>query len=290
MVLFHRIRVFFSKLLRNYPEFLFKLNYKRVTGRWINTRNPKTLYDKIVYMAFHTDTSIWTRLADKVAVREYVESKGYGENLPLLYGVWFNVDDIDYVTLPSSFVLKTNNASTTNIFVKDKSAIDVNVINKQLTKWLKWEYGVETAQPHYSRIIPKVLAEEFLIDEETSKLGKSLIDYKFYCVNGTPVYVQVIADRKLNTHDFKIMLYDMDWVAYPNFISNIHDRLNTTFSKPTTFEYMKKMASDLATGLQFVRVDLYEINKKTIFGEMTFTPGLDTFSDEFMRNLGTLIC
>ena len=44
-------------------------------------------------------------------------------------------------------------------------------------------------------------------------------------------------------------------------------------TKPSNFDEMVSVASILACGFEFVRVDMYEINNKVYFGEMTFTPG-----------------
>lgn len=149
-------------LKRTNPEKLFSIYHKRSTGVYLNIDKPKTLDDKIAYMAFRTDTSEWSRLADKVRVREYVEECGYGDNLPKLYGVWEKAADIEFDKLPTAFVIKTNNASATNILVRDKSKIDQATVRKQLDEWLKIDYGYDTCQPHYSRIKPLILAEEYL--------------------------------------------------------------------------------------------------------------------------------
>lgn len=278
-------RQYESYLCKKDPERLFCIRYKRQTGTSLNTQHPSTLYDKIAFMAFHTDTSEWSRLADKIAVREYVKECGYGENLPQLYGVWNRAEDVDFTSLPDSFVIKTNNASATNIIVKNKETLDIRATRKKLNNWLKWEYGLETCQPHYSRIKPQILAEEFLIDSKTTR-DKSLIDYKFYCLNGIPMYVMVITDRKENTHDVKVSIFDMNWKRYSNFVSTVHEEVDLNLQQPVSFNLMKKMASDLSKKHPFCRVDFYEINERPIFGEMTFTPGFDSFSQSFQEELG----
>lgn len=276
-------------LRRTNPEKLFSTYYKRATGRYLDINNPQTLDDKIAYMEFRTDTTEWSRLADKVRVREYVEECGFGENLTRLYGVWEKGADVDFDSLPKAFVIKTNNGSATNILVKDKSKADIEAIRKQLDKWLAIDYGYQTAQPHYSHMKPLILAEEFLVDEETQKAGKVLNDYKFYCVNGKPMYVQVMCDRVPNTHEMKLQLYDMDWKARPEYLSKVHEIVKEEIPAPISFMLMKGMAAKLSSSFPFVRVDFYEINGKPIFGEMTFTPGFDTITMEFRQMLGKKI-
>lgn len=268
------------------PEKLFCMRYKRVTGNRLNVNNPSTLYEKIAYMAFRTDTTEWSRLADKVHVRDYVNDCGLGECLPKLLGVWEKASDVDFDKLPNSFVIKTNNASATNILVRNKSELDINSTRQRLEKWLKWEYGLQTCQPHYSRIKPLILAEEFLVDNDTAKAKKSLVDYKFYCINGIPLYVMVMTDREPNTHKVKVVIFDMSWNAHNEFVSEIHETADETIQQPSSFTLMQQMASTLSKPFPFVRVDFYEVNGKPVFGEMTFTPGFDTFTQAFQVELG----
>lgn len=278
-------RSYDNYLKRNNPEKLFSIYHKRSTGKYLNIDNPVTLDDKIAYMEFRTDTSEWSRLADKVRVRDYVEECGFGDYMTKLYGVWENADEIDFSMLPSSFVIKTNNASATNILIKDKSSMDEVSVRKQLNEWLKIDYGYNTAQPHYSNMKPLILAEEFLVDEDTAKAGKVLKDFKFYCVNGEPRYVIVYSDRETNSHRMKRSIYDMDWVLHQEYLGKFAVA-GPEVKKPVSFELMKKMASRLSNPFKFVRVDFYEINGTPIFGEITFTPGMQETSIEFAELLG----
>ena len=269
-------------LRKTNPEELFSLWHKRSTGVYLNIDNPQTLDDKIAYMAFRTDTSEWTRLADKVRVREYVEECGYGKYLPKLYGSWERADDVDFVKLPNAFVIKTNNASATNILVRDKSKIDETAVRKQLDEWLKIDYGYLTCQPHYSRIKQMILAEEFLINPGDNK---PLKDFKFYCVNGEPMYVIVYTDRVANSHDMKRTIYDMDWQLHQEYLGR--DAIaGSEIEKPLSFELMKEISCKLSTPFSFVRIDFYEVAGKPVFGEMTFTPGMQETSSEFSEILG----
>src|SRR5690554_5505515 len=65
---------------------------------------PKNLIEKIDWLQLNTDTSLWTKCADKYLVREYVKECGYEKHLPKLYGKWDNAKNIDFTSLPQSFV------------------------------------------------------------------------------------------------------------------------------------------------------------------------------------------
>ena len=98
----------------------------------------------------------------------------------------------------------------------------------------------------------------------------SLVDYKFYCMNGKPEVLLVIGDRD-NRAEEKKSMYDMNfnqldykYADYKTFDKNI--------KAPENFEKMKEIAHILSEDFPFVRVDLYNINGKIYFGELTFFP------------------
>lgn len=276
-----------KKLAITAPSKLMQRMYRRNMGRKLNLKEPCTLDDKIYYLSYNSNTSLWSDLADKVKVRDYVVRCGLSGILCKLYGVYSSSNEIKYDDLPESFVIKTNNASATNIIVKDKEKLNVQAVNSQLDKWLKIDYGKITATPHYSKIEPKILVEEYLHDD--SKMNKtSLADYKFYCINGRPEAVMIYTGRIPNTHIMKRTMYDMDWNPHEEWIWD-KKTIVTDIEKPRKFEEMKQIVEKLARPFVFVRVDLYYVNDKIYFGELTFTPGHRSTSDIFQRKFGSLI-
>lgn len=120
--------------------------------------------------------------------------------------------------------------------------------------------------------------------------GKSLIDYKLYCFNGVPLYIQVIKNRGA---DETIDFYDRNWIKQSFTGVNPMAKMSTVIDEtPYTFEEMKTVASKLSKGLPFVRVDLYEINRKIYFGELTLYPsgGFGFFNpQEYNLSIGNLL-
>jgi hypothetical protein len=166
--------------------------------------------------------------------------------------------------------------------------MDISETNQLLRKWLKYPYGELTGQIFYTRIKPQIIAERLL---ETLPSSDSLIDYKFFCINGKPYYVSVHSDRRINSHQYKVMRYDLNWKAHPEYCAK---RCSLKlYDKPKSFDVMIEYAKRLSSPFPFVRVDFYEINNHgeatPIFGELTFTPASDDFSEEFQKLLGDLI-
>lgn len=269
------------------PQWYVKYAYHSYTGSKLNLKNPKNLYEKINYIRYYGDTSLWPKLTDKYKVREYIEQSGFKDILNELYGVYENPEDIEFDTLPKSVVLKTNNSCETNYLINDKNTIDRNEVRLKLKKWLSYDFGLNTGQPHYSKIAPRIIAEKYLISDD--KRSDSLIDYKFYCFNGSVHYIFVYSDRVINTHNIKRMIYNTNW-------DRLVDKMDAKFEligddlKPKSLNYMIEIASKLSSSFPFVRVDFYEIDSKPVFGEMTFTPGYDSGANrEFMLEMGRLI-
>lgn len=116
---------------------------------------------------------------------------------------------------------------------------------------------------------------------------EGLTDYKFYCFNGQVKYLYV--SEGLEDHDTaKISFLTPDWK--PASFQRMDYR---TFAKiperPVNYEKMIDIAKCLSENMPFVRIDLFEINKKVYFSEFTFFPcsGFMLFSpDEWDMRLG----
>ena len=78
------------------PKILANWTYKSRFNKNIDWDNPRDLIEKIYWLQFNTDTSLWTTCADKYLVREYIKSKGLEDSLNTVYGVYYDVDDIDW--------------------------------------------------------------------------------------------------------------------------------------------------------------------------------------------------
>ena len=157
---------------------------------------------------------------------------------------------------------------------------------KQMAKYLKYPYGALSGERHYGKIRPKIIAEEYLVDH--SHPNAALDDYKFYCFDGVPTYCFITKNRILNTHKIQLMMYDMDWTPLRS--SFIDSSRLAEIPRPSAFEEMKSIAAKLSEGIKFVRVDLYEVDGKVKFSEMTFTPGMDAgFNEEFLLEMGKKI-
>jgi len=286
------IKYIASKIGKFNPEFIVRIRYWLRFHKRIDLDNPKNLNEKIQYLSLRTDTSAWTRLTDKYLVRDYVKECGLEETLVPLLGKWDSADDIDFESLPSRFILKTTHGSGDSIIVNDKSCCNIDEIRSSIRKTLKETYGLSEGNPHYSRIKPAVVAEELLENDEVSaRYSTSLIDYKIWCFNGKAYYIWTCTDR--TKHGTRVMTYDKEWNAHPEYsVFTSHYMRGETIPKPDGLDRMLNIAEALAKPFPVVRVDLYNLQGKVYFGEMTFTSlgGLmDFYSNDFLNYTGSLI-
>lgn len=246
-------------------KLFLKVKYRLKMGRWPNFKNPKSFTEKLQWLKIYGRRPIDTILSDKYAVKDYI-SKSIGSKyvIPLL-GIWDRFEDIDFDKLPNQFVLKCTHDSGGVIICKDKENLDVAKANNILSNSLKHDYFTISREHAYKNIPRKIIAEEYMEDQET----KELRDYKFFCFNGAPKLLFVASDRQILGEETKFDFFDMEYNHLP--FTNGHPNAKVLPKKPMCFEEMKVLASKLSSGIPHVRVDFYEVNGKVYFGEMTFS-------------------
>ena len=260
----YRFNVFIAK--KYFPFLYCKYRYKEIAGKKTDFSNPRDINEKIQWLEFFTDTTEWSRLADKYAVREYVKERVGEEILVPLLGKWDKAADIDFSKLPKKFVIKPNNGSYDCCIVTDKEHTDLEVIRRKMYDSMKHPFGRETCEPHYLRIKPCIIAEQLL---ETDEVG-GLIDYKMWCFNGKFHSVFLCANRDNDKHKVDWNYYDENWKRCPEKIS---EKFRNDFEspRPENFDKMIEYAEKLSEGLPQARIDFYNIKGKIYFGEITLT-------------------
>lgn len=275
--------LFLNKLHFMNDESYLKIRYRLETGKKLNLKNPETFNDKLNWLKLHDRKPLYTKLADKYTVREYIKEKLGEEYLIPCLGVWNSFEEIDFDKLPEQFVLKCTHDSGSVVICKDKSQFDVQKakekIERKLKKNLYW-WGREWV---YKDIKPRIIAEKYMEDSETVELR----DYKFFCFDGKPEMLFVATDRP---HDTRFDFFDLDFNNLH--IKNGHENATKKINKPKCFEEMKLLAAKLSKDIPHVRIDFYEVDGQVYFGEITFYHfcGVVPFEpDEWNYKLGELI-
>ena len=271
----------------NYRVDIIKYYKKKSNGKDVDLDNPVLFSEKLQWYKLNHRDPLMKRVANKYNVRDYIKEVGYGHLLNDLYGVYTDVDDINFDKLPDQFVLKGTHGSGFNIIVKDKSRLNRRQAKLMMKSWLKQHIAWSGREWVYEKMPRHIIVEKYL-EDETGELR----DYKFYCFNGKPAFMQLEVGRGTdhNTRNF----YDMDWKLMP-FGKELPHNPDLHVPMPAMFDEMKKIAEDLSQPFQYVRVDLYQVGGKVYFGELTFFPagGAPDFVpsnyDETVGKMWTLI-
>ncbi len=256
---------FIKNALRLLPDKTYlKLRYRAVFKRKLNVKNPKTYNEKLQWMKLYDRNPLYTRLVDKYDVRDFVTDRIGEEHLIPCLGVWDKFEDINFDELPDQFVLKGTHDSGSVYICRDKSKIDKVALKKHFDEALRDNQYYGGREWAYKNLKGRIIAEEFMIDDS----GIGLKDYKFFCFGGEVKAMFIATDRGVEGQDVKFDFFDRDFNHLP--FRHGHENAVNTPQKPEGYEEMLVLAEKLAEGLRHVRVDLYNINGKIYFGEMTF--------------------
>ena len=256
-----------SKLSRLLPDRLYvQLQYLSNHHRFPNLRNPQTLNEKVMWLKLYDHKAIYTTMVDKYAAKAYISKRVGDEYVVPTLGVWNNVEEIDFGSLPQQFVLKWNHDSGGIVICKDKESFDIEFAKKRLDKRKDnngYWYGREWP---YKNVPHKIIAEEYL--------GENLQDYRFYCYNGVPKYIYTYTNESFEdgskpepTH---CDIYDCNWTPMA-FRQKSPPRGNV--ERPLGLEKMLDCAKRLSMDAPLLRVDFYQIGERVYVGELTFFPG-----------------
>jgi len=229
-------------------------------------------------------------MSDKIMARDIVKGTVGDQFLSTLYATSPDPAAIDWSALPREYVCKVNHMSGGVIIVWDGAPAECSLPSKPsltdsiiqirpermdsermieiLKYWLSldysWRPGKQFVEWAYQDIARAVLVEELLLDDS----GGIPKDYRFYVFNG--VAEIVIVDGHMTKARTKACM-SMDWRVHP---AKKKGMIRTTPSplRPTNWDEMKEAAEQLGSLVDFVRVDLYDLGNRVVFGELTNYP------------------
>lgn len=242
-------------------EKLLKILYRGYVGKKLNLEQPQYYTEKLNWLKLHDHNPLYNIFVDKYEVKQYVADKIGAEYIIPTLGVWESFDSIDFRNFPNQFVLKCTHDSHSVVIVKDSTNFDYLIAKKKIEKHLKNNFYLVNREWPYKDVKPRIIAESFMCDENTGELK----NYKFFCFNGEVKVLYVTSGQEINS--LFIDFFDLEFKHLDIF--NGCPNAPSIPKKPKNFEKMKFIASVLAKGIPHVRVDLYEINGKVYFGELT---------------------
>lgn len=267
------------------------------------TRRPRTFREKVRYKMLRDHRPLVVTFADKAAVRDYVTTVIGAQYLPRVYAILDDPAALREVRLPDSYVVKPTHGSGAAIIVSGHAPKDARLP----TVPRSWEYRhvrpesapredvISIAQgwvaqlygqgPNrewvYGQMPRRIIVEEML----TGADGGVPDDYKFFVFHGRCAFIEVDSGRfGPRTQDF----FRPDWEHLP--LSGGAPWADPSPVRPARLSEMIDLAERLGADTDFVRVDLYDVAGRIVFGELTSFPAggdspfdPESFNEDFGR-------
>lgn len=234
-------------------------------------KNPRSFSEKIIYRKFSTESLFYSKYVDKFTVRQYVKDTiGSQYLIPLIKKV-DRLDPLDFVDLPESFVIKTSNGGGGEnvLVVRDKSLLNIEEICKTFNSFLSLNYGSSIDEQFYDVETPCILFEKLIEHQD----GRTPSDYKVHCFSteeNRNIFIQVDSDRFTN---HRRSIYDENLKLAPFNIQPKYDVVGADYNFPINMDLLLELVYKLSVGFKYVRVDMYNVDGRIYFGEMTFCHG-----------------
>lgn len=261
------------------PKIYLGVAYWMYHKKHLNYSNPQTFSEKLFLSKIlngQGNIDLIRYCYDKYTVREYVKNTVGEKYLTKLYGVWSNANDIDFSKLPPRCIFKITQSSGYNIICFNMEKTDEEKIRKQLDKWQKNQNNIKFTEKMYKY-------ENYYFDQRCRIMCEELLeinhnvpeDIRIYCFSGKATFITVdyesVSAEGEKLHEYVRNVFDLKG----NFIDAKFGRENNpqyTFPNIPNLDEMIVVAEKLAKPFPFVRVDLYNIKGRIVFGELTWVP------------------
>jgi len=268
-------------VLRSYPAFYLSSLPRAV---W-----PRRFTDKVRRrMLFDRDPLLQT-FADKALVRDYVRSVVGERYLARAYAISDDPRSVDWHALPETYACKATHACGGAVIVSEDADASTTLPAPEGAKWGRFFVRPGSASPErmtaisehwlgrrfgrgpgsthewqYGGITPRILVEELLRGPDGRRVNA---EYNFYVFHGVCAIVRAASDRMTK---LRLGTYRPDWTRIP--VSGSRHEPDEPHERPANLDDMLRVAEALATDIEFVRVDLYDLGDRVVFGELTVTP------------------
>lgn len=270
--LLHNRKQFLDSCIKNlgfvFPDKLYlTLRYRCLMGRWIDWNNPKAFTEKIQWLKLYDYKPEYVEIVDKLRVKDIVKSKIGGKYVIPTLAVWDSVENVNIDTLPSQFVLKTTHGGggTGVVVCPDKLKFNKSDAFKKLSHSMSSVVGKEFREKPYYNVPRRIIAEQYISTSEYD-----LKDYKFFCFNGKVKFFKVDFGRFVEHH---ANYYSTCGELLPFGERGLEPDCNHVEIMPSNLDEMIRIAEVLSEGYKYLRVDLYNVDGKIYFGELTLYPG-----------------
>lgn len=260
----HALRPMALRLLRPLPPLAYSMAVHALYQRRFSTfRNPRTFTELLVAKKLRDHDPLYPITVDKLLARDYVAERVSEEHLVPLVAAVDDPREIPFDDLPEACVIKARHGYAMNLLLRAGEPVDREAIIRTTTEWLGRGFYANWKEWAYRECRRGLVIEHMLGDGVTPPC-----DIKCYVFNGRTGMIQYDSDR-FSGH--KVNLYDRNWrpitakVGFP--------QVEPPPGPPSNLDLVLEVAEAIAVDLEFARIDLYSVDEKVYFGEITHYPG-----------------
>ena len=244
-------------------RFICKLGYTP------NFCSPESFNEKVTARMIFERSPIFTKLADKCAVRQLVSAKVGDAYFVPLVGVYKCIDEIDFDQLPNQFVLKCTHDSGSAMVCRDKSKFSVEAATAKIKNHLKMNMYFRKREWHYKDICPKVLVEQYVELYVDADSQSTITTCRVHCFEGRPEYLEIdVQDAQGNDYS---NMYDTQWVLQP-FRVDLKENSPSALAAPKQLQEIIRLSEKLCFSYGYSRVDFLLSQDHVYFSEITLPP------------------
>lgn len=283
-----KLRIRIMQALSFVPDkAMISLQYRIKTGRKLDLKNPERYTEKLQKYKLCYKNPVMKQCVDKYDVRDYVKQCSLEHLLNHCYGVFSAPEEIDYSSLPEKFVCKdTLGGGSTSVLVVSRSINDMEKLRRTMQRWVNepaWLKNPGREWPYDGK------KHRIIIEEYLEQSDGDLADYKFYCFDGKVKCFYVRTDYMRNHDGGKMSFFNRDKEILSGVGMDYCKPAGKPPELPDEIDKMIEYAEILSKEFPHVRVDLYHVDGRIVFGELTFfnASGYMSFiPDEFDFEMG----
>lgn len=251
----------FRQQLQGYPN--LHRAFQQAHGYPLGLSNPLTHNERIIDKMLYDRDPLIPITSDKVRVREFVRQR-LGNTLAdqiliPVYHISKTGRDIPLGQWDHEIFLKANHGSSFNKLIQPGE--DPKVVSQLATQWLNTSYGQALHEWAYRDIPRRILCEQVLRDSQ----GQIPMDIKLYCYQGKCKMIYFYKDRFSQPSQ---LITDEKGEIFPYLLKH---GVSLMPEPPMldTLPQLLQIAELLSKGFRFCRVDLYSVEGRVYFGELT---------------------
>lgn len=241
-----------------------KLMFRLRMGRKLDLRNPQSWSEKIQWLKLYNRKTEYSHMVDKYESKQWAASRIGEEHIIKTIGIYDTFSQIPFGSLPEQFVIKCTHDSGGLVICKNIETVDWKSVEKRINRCLKKQFWKNGREWVYKGVKPRINIEEYIEQSDQDDID----NWKFYCVNGEPF--MFFLNSGGHSDNKKYTYFNMDKeelpIKHPFYDKCLEVKL------PDNFDEMVNIARKLSDKMILLRVDLYNVDGKIYFGEVTFYP------------------